>query len=869
MTFYSVVVALLFILKLCKTPASFFKNLVPYKSQQGTLVLPKYKAVKGLIKQLATTPQHDRSALIGQELVKTTEQATLQMVEGVVEMVEVGDAKITALRNVEITEPRAVEMAESRAVEMAEHEAVDKAKLTAVEMAESGIVEMAESGIVELSGHGAYEPTKHGTVQTTDCRTVETTDFGIDDMTECTADGLIEYGANGAIEHSALGIGEGGADAATNEQSLQCHAITADKLSINYKDFHTGTLKQSWKYWKNIGTSEYILSIIKHGYKIPFLTTPKPILLKNNHSSLANSSFVIGEINLLLKRNCVEQCALTPTVVNPLTVSKSSSGKLRLILDLRHINLHLFKDSVKYQDLDTLSSLVHKNNFLAKFDLKSGYHHVDIFPEHQQYLGFSFNINGTEKYFKFKVLPFGISSACYLFTKLLKPITSYWNHKGIKCIMYLDDGIVIHNDEFALSNQCTFIRDSLREAGFYINEEKSNWQPQTSLEWLGIIIDTLTYTFILPDRKREGILKHIDDISARHNLSSARELASLAGKIISTKIATGPMAIIRTKCMYMGISRREKWSSVFQLDSSILSEFSYWKIMMSKTIASPISDLEIPTLDLFTDASAYAGGGFLDQQRESVAFFQFSDIQAQESSTHRELAALLYSVKFFSNIITEQTINWFTDSKNSASAIKKGSMNASIQRIVIDVHNELTKSSTVIRPNWIKRNSNAIADRISKLPDTDEWIISDMDFKHLNQIWGPYKCDVFATAENTKCPLFYTKYFDSSATGTDAFAQHWFINGNWIVPPVTLIGKVVNFMSTHAVSGTLIVPDWKSSYFWPLLFNQGGTYRDFVSDVQALKCISQLSKSNRSKKFKGFTLLALRINFQTPAFTQH
>ena len=27
---------------------------------------------------------------------------------------------------------------------------------------------------------------------------------------------------------------------------------------------------------------------------------------------------------------------------------------------------------------------------MTKFDLKSGYHHVDIFPEHRKYLGFSF-----------------------------------------------------------------------------------------------------------------------------------------------------------------------------------------------------------------------------------------------------------------------------------------------------------------------------------------------------------------------------------------------------------------------------------------------------------------------------------------------
>ena len=61
--------------------------------------------------------------------------------------------------------------------------------------------------------------------------------------------------------------------------------------------------------------------------------------------------------------------------------------------------------------------------FLFKFDLKSSYHHVEIFPDHRKYLAFSWDFgDGVMKYFQFTVLPFGLSSAPYLFTKLLKPI---------------------------------------------------------------------------------------------------------------------------------------------------------------------------------------------------------------------------------------------------------------------------------------------------------------------------------------------------------------------------------------------------------------------------------------------------------------
>ena len=47
------------------------------------------------------------------------------------------------------------------------------------------------------------------------------------------------------------------------------------------------------------------------------------------------------------------------------------------------------------------------------FDLKSGYHHVGIYPDHQAFLGFVWKFPGvlSFRYFVFTVLTFGLSSA--------------------------------------------------------------------------------------------------------------------------------------------------------------------------------------------------------------------------------------------------------------------------------------------------------------------------------------------------------------------------------------------------------------------------------------------------------------------------
>ena len=90
---------------------------------------------------------------------------------------------------------------------------------------------------------------------------------------------------------------------------------------------------------------------------------------------------------------------------------------------MRQVNLYVFKRKFRCEDVSVALRIFSQGFFLFKFDLKSGYHHVEIFPDHRKYLAFFWDFgDGVVKYFQFTVLSFGLSSAPYLFTKLLKPI---------------------------------------------------------------------------------------------------------------------------------------------------------------------------------------------------------------------------------------------------------------------------------------------------------------------------------------------------------------------------------------------------------------------------------------------------------------
>ena len=113
-----------------------------------------------------------------------------------------------------------------------------------------------------------------------------------------------------------------------------------------------GRLRVNISFWESIGASQFILNVIRDGYKIPFYYTPSSVHLLNNKSALQlhNAESVASAITELLKVGSVVECQSPPVVVNPLSVSVQPNGKKRLILDLRHVNFFVKKSKIKFED---------------------------------------------------------------------------------------------------------------------------------------------------------------------------------------------------------------------------------------------------------------------------------------------------------------------------------------------------------------------------------------------------------------------------------------------------------------------------------------------------------------------------------------
>ncbi|XP_063433322.1 uncharacterized protein LOC134715214 isoform X1 [Mytilus trossulus] len=153
-----------------------------------------------------------------------------------------------------------------------------------------------------------------------------------------------------------------------NDKISNIYSLYRNNIEVHVDNLRTkvdtikspvNSLRKHINKWKIIQASDYILNVIEKGYMLPLKTLPENVLLDNNRSAKENKSFVTDEIEKLLSKGCISEVFVKPKVVNPLTVA-GNKAKLRLVLDCRHINPHLYQFRYKYEDATVARKLFSK-----------------------------------------------------------------------------------------------------------------------------------------------------------------------------------------------------------------------------------------------------------------------------------------------------------------------------------------------------------------------------------------------------------------------------------------------------------------------------------------------------------------------------
>ena len=179
------------------------------------------------------------------------------------------------------------------------------------------------------------------------------------------------------------------------------------------------------------------------------------------------------------------------------------------------------------ETLDHILAAITPGCFMTILDLSDAYLTIPVFRAHQKFLKFSW----LGKLYMYVVLPFGLTSAPRLFTKILKPLVAHLRCMGHTVIFYLDDGWQCGQSYGECLQACEATYSLMVSCGFLPNISKSSLIPKQRLSVLGFILNSAKMTISLDTQKEKHVMELLQ-LSLTTSLS-IRQVARLISKLIS------------------------------------------------------------------------------------------------------------------------------------------------------------------------------------------------------------------------------------------------------------------------------------------------------------------------------------------------
>ena len=150
----------------------------------------------------------------------------------------------------------------------------------------------------------------------------------------------------------------------------------------------------------------------------------------------------------------------------------------------------------------SILKLVTPRTYFTKIDLKDAYSTISIAAEHQKYQKFSHRNN----LYEFTCVPNGYCHGPRKFIKSLKPLLSALRLDGVTIAAYLDDSINMNRSFQECWENTKLIIQTFQNLGFTVHPEpKSVFHPSQKIEFLGLILNWVTMTITLIDKKQRQL----------------------------------------------------------------------------------------------------------------------------------------------------------------------------------------------------------------------------------------------------------------------------------------------------------------------------------------------------------------------------
>lgn len=446
---------------------------------------------------------------------------------------------------------------------------------------------------------------------------------------------------------------------------------------------------------------------------LPFTTTiqatirtknNEPIWTKQYPYPFADKEFVDNEIQRLLKDDIIEK-SYSPYNSPIWTVPKKGLDgdgrpKRRMVIDFQKLNAQTITDRYPIPDINMTIQNLGRAKIFSTIDLESGFHQILIAENDREKTAFSVN---HAKY-HFKRMPFGLKNAPSIFQRCVNDILHEFIGKF--AYVYIDDVLIFSNSLEEHMEHISLIIGALHAANMKISNEKSHFFKNT-IEFLGHII---THGKITVDPNKVATIR---DYAVPKTLKELRSFLGLSGyyrKFIKDYAKITKPLTIHLRGDHGRVRAGQSGKVPITLDKTALDAMEKIKLLLQEKVELYQPDFNKP-FELTTDASNFAIGGVLSQERHPITFISrtLSPTEQNYATNEKELLAIVWALQKLRNYLYGiANLVIYTDHQSLIYSISEQNPNTKLKRW----KNLIAEYGAEIK--YKPGNQNIVADALSR-----------------------------------------------------------------------------------------------------------------------------------------------------------
>ena len=521
-------------------------------------------------------------------------------------------------------------------------------------------------------------------------------------------------------------------------------------------------------------------------------------------------------------------------------VVPKKDGRYRLCTDYRALNEFQTKVPFKMDTLQSVADCIQRNDFGMLVDLTDCYLTMGLHPSQRKYC--RFRHPGTGRRMQWKTVSFGMSEAPRICTKLLRPLIGLLKRLGVRCVLYIDDLLLLHQDRTTLARGMAVAMHLLQsQVGLNLKTSKCSFRPCREFTCLGFEWNTETMTCSVPRARLWEAQR-----TARRLLKggstpvATRDLARFVGKV--TAMTRGIVGA-RRRLLYiqqqLGVAVRQGgFTGRMVLSPDSLRALVWWTGPQPwERNGAPLAPVPRPIQgsvqsDAATETLGW-GGTLTMVGKPTISTRGY--FTASERSMHinaLELLGCWHTISALLPLAVPQA-QWadvhLSCELDSIVAIKyamvANSRSLKMSKVGAQFFDWREQNKLQLSCRHIRGIDNTKADALSRR----EWNSGDwrLDTQLLRSILRQWHCtidiDLFASRWNTQAKKFFSWEHDNKAIGVDSLSHAWDGTGTlYAYPPQALLPRILHKVINERVYDmVLVTPLFPHASWWPTLLQVG------------------------------------------------